>query len=124
MDDGIGLAERLLGLDGFWVLEVSEGPDEVAITIATATDLVGCSLRGARRGTRSNGDRRARSRLLRSSRRLVWRKRRWRCVDTDCSGEDWTEPSPHVDAQVLLTRRPALRPAPVWASCPDRCPSG
>ncbi len=28
MTDGIGLAEALLGLDGFRVLEVNEAPDE------------------------------------------------------------------------------------------------
>ena len=29
MGDGSGLAERLLGLDGFRVLEVVEGPEEL-----------------------------------------------------------------------------------------------
>ena len=33
MSDGIGLAEALLGLDGFRVLEVSEGPDELVIAV-------------------------------------------------------------------------------------------
>ncbi|HEV2070680.1 MAG TPA: transposase [Acidimicrobiales bacterium] len=37
--------------------------------------------------------------------RLVWRKRRWRCVDPHCAAETWTEGSEHVDAQVVLTRR-------------------
>ena len=37
--------------------------------------------------------------------RLVWRKRRWRCVDPDCTAKTWTEPSRHVEAQVVLTRR-------------------
>ncbi len=35
MDDGIGLAEALLGLDGFRVLDVAEGPDELVITEGT-----------------------------------------------------------------------------------------
>jgi len=30
MDDGIGLAEALLGLEGFRVLDVTEGPDELS----------------------------------------------------------------------------------------------
>jgi transposase len=37
--------------------------------------------------------------------RLVWRKRRWRCVDVDCATKTWTERCVHVDAQVVLTRR-------------------
>jgi hypothetical protein len=37
--------------------------------------------------------------------RLVWRKRRWRCVDVDCDAKTWTETSEHLDAQVVLTRR-------------------
>ncbi|MFP5317967.1 MAG: ISL3 family transposase, partial [Acidimicrobiia bacterium] len=37
--------------------------------------------------------------------RLRWIKRRWRCVDADCEAETWTERSPHVDAQAVLTRR-------------------
>ncbi len=37
--------------------------------------------------------------------RLVWIKRRWRCVDVDCSAKTWTEASEHVGAQVVLTRR-------------------
>ncbi len=35
MDDGIGLAEALLGLDGFRVLDVSEPDVEVGIVIET-----------------------------------------------------------------------------------------
>ncbi len=37
--------------------------------------------------------------------RLVWIKRRWRCVDADCEAKTWTELSDHVDAQAVLTRR-------------------
>jgi hypothetical protein len=33
MRDGSSLAERLLGLEGFRVLDVEEQPDELAITI-------------------------------------------------------------------------------------------
>ena len=40
MSDGNGLAEALLGLDGFRVLEVSETPDEVFIDIETTVELM------------------------------------------------------------------------------------
>ena len=32
-------------------------------------------------------------------------KRRWRCPDRDGDAKTWTEASPHIDAQVALTRR-------------------
>ena len=106
MTDGIGLAEALLGLDGFRVLEVNEAPDELVITIETSLDVVGCR----RCGTRAH----AQDRMPIDIRdlpcfgrpaRLRWIKRRWRCVDPDCDAKSWTEGSPHVDAQVVLTRR-------------------
>jgi transposase len=106
MTDGIGLAEALLGLDGFRVLEVNEAPDELVLTIETSLDVVGCR----RCGTRAQ----AQDRMPIDIRdlpcfgrpaRLRWIKRRWRCVDPDCDAKSWTEGSPHVDAQVVLTRR-------------------
>ena len=106
MSDGIGLAEALLGLPGFRVLEVDERDDEVVVTIETDADLVGC----ARCGVRAE----AQDRIPIAVRdlacfgrpaRLVWIKRRWRCVDRDCDARTWTEHSDHVDAQVVLTRR-------------------
>ena len=51
MDDATGLAEALLGLDGFRVLAVEETPSEVIVTVETTADFVGLSdLRCARRG--------------------------------------------------------------------------
>jgi hypothetical protein len=48
MSDGIGLAEALLGLDGFRVLDVIEVPDEIVVTIETTLDFVGCGRCGVR----------------------------------------------------------------------------
>ena len=48
MSDGTGLAEALLGLDGFRVLEVTETPAELVITVETTADLVSCSTYGTR----------------------------------------------------------------------------
>ena len=106
MSDGIGLAEALLGLDGFRVLEVSETPDEVTITIETTVEVVGCG----RCGVRAESQDRVRVEVrdlacFGRPARLVWVKRRWRCVDADCGARTWTEQSLQVDAQVVLTRR-------------------
>jgi hypothetical protein len=42
MDDGTGLAEALLGLDGFRLLAVTETPAEVVIEVETTPAVVGC----------------------------------------------------------------------------------
>jgi transposase len=85
--DGIGLAEALLGLDGFRVLAVSETPAEVVIGLETTADLVGCPGCGVRAE--------AQDRMVVEIRdlacfgrpaRLVWSKRRWRCREPLCPG--------------------------------------
>ena len=48
MNDGIGLAEVLLGLPGFRVLEVTECDVEVVITIESMVVRVFCSTCGVR----------------------------------------------------------------------------
>ncbi len=106
MDDGTGLAEALLGLDGFRVLDVTEGPDELVVTIESAAEVVGC----AWCGVRAEAQDRMRIVIRDLScfgrpARLVWIKRRWRCIDGDCEAKTWTEHSDHVDAQAVLTRR-------------------
>jgi hypothetical protein len=47
-NDGIGLAEALLGLEGFRVLAVAEGPAELVVTIETVANQVGCGSCGVR----------------------------------------------------------------------------
>ena len=109
MSDGIGLAEALLGLDGFRVLGVREVPDELVVTVETTRDLVGCT----RCGVRAEAQDRMRIEIrdlacFGRPARLVWVKRRWRCVEPVCDAKTWTEHSEHVDAQVVLTRRAGL----------------
>lgn len=48
MDDATGLAEALLGLNGFRVLAVEETPSEVVVTVETTADFVGCLTCGVR----------------------------------------------------------------------------
>ncbi len=105
VSDGTGLAEALLGLVGFKVLAVCETPAEVVIDVESATELKGC----ARCGSRAQQDRtpvaiRDLACFGRPA-RLVWHKRRWRCVDADCEAKTWTETSPEVSPRSVLTHR-------------------
>lgn len=106
MSDGIGLAEAMLGLSGFRVLDVTETFEEMTVEIETTADRAACSACGtwAEPHERKAVDIRDLPCFGRPA-RLVWRKRRWRCVDTDCEAKTWTESSPHVSARVLLTER-------------------
>ena len=106
MDDATGLAEALLGLDGFRVLEVDETPSEVIVTVETTADFVGCTTCGVRAEAqdRLRVDIRDLPCFGRPA-RLVWMKRRWRCVDPDCAAKTWTEGSEHVAPRAVLTLR-------------------
>jgi transposase len=104
--DGTGLAEALLGLDGFRVLEVSETPGEVTVRVETTATIAGC----AACGTRAVAHERMTVEIrdlpcFGRPARLVWVKRRWRCPELACPAKSWTEHSDAVDAQVVLTRR-------------------
>jgi transposase len=106
MSDRTGLAEALLGLDGFRVLEVVESVEELVIWIETDAEFVGCGGCGSRAEAhdRMRVDIRDLACFGRPV-RLVWIKRRWRCVDVDCEAKTWTERSLDFDAQAVLTRR-------------------
>jgi transposase len=80
VSDGIGLAEALLELDGFRVLEVAESTDELVITVETVAEFAGC----ADCGTRAEAHERRPVEIrdlpgFGRPARLVRRKRRWRC---------------------------------------------
>jgi hypothetical protein len=48
MDDAIGHAEAMLGLDGFRVLKVDRMPAEMTVTVETTADVEGCASCGVR----------------------------------------------------------------------------
>jgi transposase len=106
MRDGIGLAETLLGLPGFVVLDVIERNVEVVITIESTAAFSHCSTCGVRAEPqdRMPVDVRDLACFGRAA-RLRWIKRRWRCREPLCPARTWTETSEHVDAQMVLTRR-------------------
>jgi transposase len=106
VDDGNGLAEALLGLDGFRVLEVTETAEELVVTIETTADFVGCSGCGTRAQSQDRVSVAVRDLpCFGRPARLVWRKRRWRCREPLCETKTWTERSEQLDAHVVLTRR-------------------
>jgi transposase len=118
-----GLAEVLLGLPGFRVLEVTEAPAEVVVTIETTANVVGC----ATCGTRAESRDRVRVSIrdlacFGRPARLVWTKRRWRCRESLCPAKTWSERCEHLDARVVLTRQPARRRAARSASSPAPSP--
>ncbi len=106
MNDGTGLAEALLGLDGFRVLEVIETPAELVIDVETTAELVGCGQCGTRAEAHERMTVEVRDlACFGRPARLVWRKRRWRCVDADCESKTWTETSAQFSSRTVLTRR-------------------
>ncbi len=111
MNAGIGLAEALLGMDGFRVLAVSETPAELTIEIETTAAFMGCSACG----TRAEAHERIAVEIrdlacFGRPARLVWHKRRWRCPEADCEAKTWTERSERVSSRALLTTEPGPRP--------------
>jgi transposase len=106
MNDGTGLAEALLGLDGFRVLAVTETPAEVVIEIETTAERVGCPDCGVRAEAqdRMTVDIRDLPCFGRPA-RLVWRKRRWRCRELLCPARTWTEICAQVSTRAVLTMR-------------------
>jgi transposase len=109
MSDGIGLAEALLGLDGFRVLEVHETPDELVIAIETTATIAWCATCGVRAEVHDRMPIEVRDLpCFGRPARLVWRKRRWRCREHGCDARTWTERSAHFDAQRVITRRAGM----------------
>lgn len=112
MGDGIGLAEALVGLSGFSVLEVTEAESELVIVIETVDAVVGCAECGSRAEAQDRMPVEIRDlACFGRAARLVWRKRRWRCIDVDCEAKTWTETSEHISARTVLTRRAG------WEAC-------
>ena len=104
--DGNGLVEKLLGLDGFRVLAVTETDAEVVIDIETTADFVGCAECGQRAAAHDRMPIAVRDLpCFGRPSRLVWHKRRWRCRDVDCDARTWTETMDHVSPRTVMTRR-------------------
>lgn len=112
MVDGNGLAEKLLGLDGFRVLEVAETADELTVTVETTATVVGCSRCGIRAESHDRRPVEVRD-LACFGRpvRLRVLKRRWRCVEEDCAAKTWTETHPALPSRQVMTHRAGFEAA-------------
>jgi transposase len=112
MSDGNGLAEAMLGLDGFRVLEVAETPDELTITVETTTTIEGCRRCGTRAEAHDRRPVEVRD-LACFGRpvRLRVLKRRWRCVESDCEAKTWTEAHPALPPRAVMTHRAGFEAA-------------
>ena len=106
MNDATGVAEVMLGLPGFRVLDVRDGAGELVIEIETIAALVGCPGCGvvARAHGRTAVDYRDLAAFGRPA-RLRWDKRRFRCEEPRCATRTWTESSEQFWARCLLTNR-------------------
>lgn len=104
--DSNGLAEKLLGLDGFRVIAVAETDSEVVVDIETVVEVVGCASCGGRAEAHDRTPVAVRGlACFGRPARLVWHKRRWRCRDSDCDAKTWTETVEHVTPHTVMTRR-------------------
>jgi transposase len=109
VSDGIGLAEVLLGLPGFRVLDVIELDFEVVVTIETTATRAFCRSCGVLAEAQDRMPVAIRDLpCFGRPARLVWVKRRWRCRQPQCAAKTWTEHTDHVGAQGVLTRRAGI----------------
>ena len=106
MDDGIGLAEKMLGLPGLRVLDVEDVPGEVVVRAESTRTKVTCP--SCRRRAQAHDRVEVHLRDLHCfgrPTRLVIRKRRWRCRTKGCTKKTWTEKLTGIASRQVLTRR-------------------
>ena len=109
MSDATGVAEVMLGLPGFRVLDAEQQEAELVLVVETIPTLIGCPQCGVvatahDRMAVAYRDLPAFGRPV----RLVWRKRRFRCDEQLCEASTWTETSPLLASRCVLTRRAGL----------------
>ena len=105
MSDGIGLAEKMLGLSGLVVLEVDDVPGEVVVRVESTRRRAVCP--SCRRRAQAQDRVEVHLRDLHCFGRpcrLVINKRRWRCRTERCVKKTWTEKIPGVAARQVLDR--------------------
>jgi transposase len=99
----------LLGLEGIVVDTVKLGEDGVrVIVVGTADKWAGKCPKCANRSSRSKGwvTTRPRDIMIGPGRpRIVWRKRKWLCINILCKRKSFTKATPAVPARARMTTR-------------------
>ena len=104
MVEGSGAASALLGMDGFVVRAMDLVDGEWWLLVETRADMVGCPDCGVRAIGHGRSTVQVRDVPIGLAPvRLIWKKRRWRCVDADCARQTFTEASDEIEGS--LTRR-------------------
>jgi transposase len=106
VSDGIGLAERMLGIPGLVVLDVEDVPGELVVRVETLRARAYCG--SCRRRAEAHDRVEVHLRDLHCfgrPTRLVIRKRRWRCKNEGCNRKTWTERVDGIVARQVLTLR-------------------
>ena len=109
VNDGIGLAEKMLGLPGLRVLEVEEGVGEVIVKVESTRAKAWC--RSCRRRAQAHDRDEVHLRdchCFGRPARLIVVKRRWRCRHRGCARKTWTERIEGVAARQVLTVRAGM----------------
>jgi len=109
MSHATGVAEVMLGLPGFQVLQATEAGAELVLTVETAPAPIRCPGCGGAAVAHDRAPVEYRD-LPCFGRpvRLVWRKRRHRRPHTECDLGTWTEVRDELARGCLLTRRAAI----------------
>jgi transposase len=111
VDHVTALPRLLLGLDGFRLLAATEHGHELVLLVETTTDRDFCRACGVRAG--SKGRARTPVRDVPIAGRptvLVWKKRIWRCEQSECEAGSWREQADAIRPRAVLTER-----ARAWA---------
>ncbi len=104
MVDGSSDATALFGMDGFVVLVMDQLDGEWWLLVETTETVAGCPGCGVRAVGHGRSTVQVRDLPNGSGAvRLVWRKRRWRCPDSDCERRTFIEQSDLLEGS--LTRR-------------------
>ncbi len=106
MTEGIGLAEKMLGLPGLVVLEADDVPGELVLRVASTRAKAFCP--SCRRRAEAQDRVEVHLRDLHCFGRpcrLVINKRRWRCRTAGCVKKTWTEKIDGIVARQVLTHR-------------------
>lgn len=109
MSDGIGLAEKMLGLPGLRVLEVEEGVGEVIVWVESTVTKAWCPSCRRRAQAQDRDEVHLRdAHCFSRPARLILSKRRWRCRHRGCVRKTWTERIDGIVVRQVLTQRAGM----------------